>query len=53
MFKALKSFAGIITMNKGQVKEIKDKNLIKSLLDAGYIEPVEEKKTTKAIKKVK
>lgn len=47
MFKALKSFSGIITMNKGQVKEIKDKNIIKSLLEAGYIEPVEEKKTTK------
>ena len=50
MFKALKSFSGVITMNKGQVKEIKDKNIIKNLLDAGYIEeikPVKEVKTTK------
>ena len=44
MFKALKSFSGIITMNKGQVKEIKDKVLIKNLLNAGYIEEVKSTK---------
>ena len=44
MFKALISFSGKISMSKGQVKEIKDKEIIKDLLKAGYIEEV---KTTK------
>lgn len=44
MFKALISFSGKVSMSKGQVKEIKDKEIIKDLLKAGYIEEV---KTTK------
>lgn len=44
MFKALVSFSGLISMSKGQVKKIKDKEVIKDLLKAGYIEEV---KTTK------
>lgn len=44
MYKALVSFSGLISMSKGQVKEIKDKEIIKDLLKAGYIEEV---KTTK------
>lgn len=51
MYKALKSFSGIITMNRGQVKEINDKKIVKDLLMAGYIEEVKptksEVKTTK------
>ena len=45
MYKALKSFSGKISMNKGQVREIADKEFAKNLLEAGYIEEV---KTTKA-----
>lgn len=44
MYKALISFSGLISMSKGQVAEIKDKEIIKDLLKAGYIEEV---KTTK------
>ena len=52
MYKALKSFSGIITMNKGQVKEITNKEVVKNLLEAGYIEEIkpvkkEEPKPTK------
>jgi hypothetical protein len=52
MYKALKSFSGKISMNKGQVKEIADKEFAKNLLEAGYIEELkptktEEKKPTK------
>ena len=44
MYKALKSFSGKITMNKGQVKKITDKEVIKDLLRAGYIEELEPTK---------
>lgn len=40
MYKALKSFSGKISMNKGQVREIADKEFAKNLLKAGYIEEV-------------
>ena len=43
-YKALKSFSGLITMSKGEVKAIKDKTLVASLLQAKYIEPIEQKK---------
>lgn len=39
-YKALKGFAGLISMKKGDVKEIKDEALVNDLLKAGYIEPV-------------
>lgn len=42
MYKALKSFSGKISMAKNQVKDIKDENIIKDLLNAGYIEEVKE-----------
>lgn len=50
MYRALKSFVGEISMRKGAVAEIKDKNIVKDLTNAGYIEPVEKptkKKTTR------
>ncbi len=52
MYKALVSFSGKISMSKGQVKEIADKEVVKDLLEAGYIEEVkstkkEEPKSTK------
>lgn len=36
-FKATKSFSGIISMKKGDVKEIKDENVAKDLLRAGLV----------------
>lgn len=47
MFKALISFSGIISMSKGEIKEIKDKEIIKDLLKAGYIEEVKSTKKKK------
>lgn len=44
MYKALVSFSGLISMGKGEVREISDSALVKDLLNAGYIEKVEEKK---------
>ena len=55
MYKALVGFSGKITMNKGQVKEIKDKEIINDLLKAGYIEEIKPTKNeeVKIIKKKK
>lgn len=46
--KAIKSFAGIVTMGVGEVREV-DGEIAKDLLRAGYIEEVE--KPAKATKK--
>lgn len=40
--KALVSFAGAFSMYKGEVKECKDKVILKDLLNAGYIEKVKQ-----------
>lgn len=56
MFKALKSFTGKVKMQKGQVADIKDKDIIEDLLNAGYIEEVKEeakKETTKLKNEIK
>ena len=47
MYRAKISFSGIFSMRKGEVKEIKDKNIVKDLLNAGYIEKVEPVKAKK------
>lgn len=44
MFKALKSFCGKVSMKKGEIKELNDKEIINDLVNAGLIEKVEEKK---------
>ena len=44
MYRALKSFTGLATMRRGEVKEIKNEVLVKDLLKAGYIELVEDVK---------
>lgn len=46
-YRALKGFSGLVSMRKGDVKEIKDKYIVDDLLKAGYIEPTEKPKTTK------
>lgn len=53
MYKALVSFSGLISMRKGEVRELTDLAIIKDLLNAGYIEAVEEKKAEKTKKKTK
>lgn len=42
MYKATKSFSGIVSMKKGDVKDLKDDFIINDLLNAGYIEEVKE-----------
>lgn len=44
MYRALVSFSGIISMSMGEVREISDLSLVKDLLRAGYIMPLEEPK---------
>ena len=48
MYKALVSFSGTVSMSKGQVKEINDKNIVADLLQAKYIEPLEKPKSKKS-----
>lgn len=47
MYKALITFSGKISMVKDEVREIKDKEIIKDLLKAGYIEEVKSTKKKK------
>ena len=47
MYKAIKGFSGLITMRKDEVKEIKNKELVKDLLKAGYIVEVKPEKAKK------
>jgi hypothetical protein len=42
-YRALKTFAGVVTMVKGEVREIKDDKAAKDLLRAGYIVDLSEK----------
>ena len=46
MYKALKSFSGLVTMAMGDVKDISDKAIAEDLLKAGYIEEVKTEKKT-------
>lgn len=41
MYKALTSFSGVISMSRGETRELSDINLINDLLKAGYIENIE------------
>ena len=47
MYRAIVGFSGLINMKKGEIKEIKDKALVKDLLKAGYIEEVKPVKAKK------
>lgn len=42
-YRAIVSFSGKISMAMGQVREISDESLVKDLLRAGYIIPLEAK----------
>lgn len=51
MYKALTSFSGpLISMAKGQEREIEDPVLVKDLINAGYIEEIKIKDEIKEIK---
>ena len=45
-YRATVGFSGLISMSKGEVKDIKDKNIIDDLTKAGYIVAVEKPKKT-------
>ena len=40
MYKALKTFGGVVSMAEGEVKDISDSTVVKDLVKAGYIEEV-------------
>ncbi|WP_163258587.1 hypothetical protein [Heyndrickxia shackletonii] len=46
--KAKVSFAGIITMSKGEEREIQDKQIYQDLIQANYVEEVKTKNKVKA-----
>lgn len=46
-YKALVSFSGLLSMAEGEVRDISDSLIAKDLLNAGYIEKIEEKKAVK------
>lgn len=45
--KALISFSGLISMRKGEIREIKDKEIYSDLIKAGYVEQVKEQKSSR------
>lgn len=45
MYKALKSFSGVVSMVSGEVKDIFDPLVVKDLVKAGYIVEVKPAKT--------
>ncbi len=54
-YKALKSFSGLVSMRKGEERDIEDQEVVKDLLRAGYIEEVGgvKPKTAKSSKPAK
>lgn len=48
MYKATKSFSGIISMKKGDVREIKDDEVAKDLIRAGYVMELADESKPKA-----
>ena len=52
-YQAIKSFVGKFNMAQDEIKEITDEVIIKDLLNAGYIKPIEEKKEVEIKKEVK
>lgn len=47
-YKATKSFSGIISMKKGDVREINDEDVAKDLLRAGFVIGLESEEKPKA-----
>ena len=42
-YRAVISFTGKVSMMMGEVREISDQSIVKDLLNAKYIEPIETK----------
>lgn len=42
-YRATKSFTGLVSMVKGEVRELEDEEIVKDLLKSGYIEDLSEK----------
>ena len=42
VYRALKSFSGVISMSMGEVREITDQKIVNDLLNAGYIVKIRE-----------
>ena len=42
--RALIGFCGLVSMRKGEVREIRDKDIVTDLLRAGYVEQVDKPK---------
>lgn len=53
MYRALESFVGKVSMAKGEVKEILDKEVANDLLRVGYIEELADNKVKKVKNEVK
>ena len=51
MYRALKSFSGVISMSMGEVREITDQKIVNDLLNAGYIVKIREIKIEENAKK--
>lgn len=52
-YRANKSFIGLVSMTKGEVREIDNESLVKSLLRAGLIVDLGDSKSQKATKSSK
>lgn len=50
-YRALVSFTGKISMSRDQVREISDRDIVKDLLNAGYVEEVAKTTPKKEAKK--
>ena len=48
MYKALITFGGLVSMRKGETKEISDISIAKDLLRAGFIEEIKPAESPKA-----
>lgn len=53
LYKATISFSGVVSMTIGEVGEISDLAIVKDLMNAGYIVPVEDGDETKPKKETK
>lgn len=42
-YRATKSFTGLVSMVKGEVRELEDERIVKDLIKSGYIEDLSEK----------
>lgn len=53
LVKALKGFAGAVSMYAGEIKDISDTYVVNDLLNAGYIEELKETKAVETPEKAR